>query len=97
MTTAHLPSAANNNYWPELYLNQSLTDANHYAPYSDSPQPRVFGNASPLDPQLFSRMNEFADEILKGDRSAKYSPIEVAQWIEDYAATAADIGWRRPV
>ena len=24
ITTAHLPSAANNNYWPEMYSNQSL-------------------------------------------------------------------------
>lgn len=88
ITTTHLPSAANNNYWPELYLNQSLVDAEHFAPYSDTTAPRVFGNASPLDPQLFSRMNEFADELLKGDRSAKYSPIEVAQWIEDYATAA---------
>jgi hypothetical protein len=90
VTTAYLPSAANNNYWPELYLNQSLIDADHFAPYSDTTAPRVFGNASPLDPQLFSRMNEFADELLKGARSAKYSPVEVAQWIEDYAATATE-------
>ena len=30
-----------------------------------------------------------ADELLKGEHSGKYSPIEVAQWIEDYAAAAA--------
>ena len=54
------------------------------------PAPRVFGNVSPLDPQLFSRINDFADELLKGERSGKYSPIEVAQWIEDYAAAASE-------
>ena len=47
---------------------------------------RCSATVSPLDPQLFSRMNDFADELLKGERSGKYSPIEVAQWIEDYAA-----------
>ena len=26
VTTAHLPSAANNNYWPEIYTNQSLLE-----------------------------------------------------------------------
>jgi len=26
VTTAHLPSAANNNYWPEMYVNMSLVD-----------------------------------------------------------------------
>src|SRR5262249_50721422 len=48
-----------------------------------------FGNVSPFDPQLFSRINDFADGLVAGERSAKYSPIEVAQWIEDYAAGAA--------
>jgi len=43
---------------------------------------------SPLDPQLFYRMDEFADDLLKGERSAKYTPIEVATWIEGYATAA---------
>ena len=79
-----MPSAANNNYWPELYTNQSLV-VGAKTEYSDTPAPKVFGNTSPLDPQLFSRMTDFADELLKGDRSGKYSPIEVAQWLEDLA------------
>ena len=64
-------------------------DAAHPGPYTDSPSPKVFGNVSPLDPQLFGRINDFADQLLKGERSATYSPIEVAQWTEDYAADAA--------
>jgi hypothetical protein len=89
VTTAHGPSAANNNYWPEIYLNQSLVDAAHPGPYTDTPAPRVFGNVSPFDPQLFSRMNDFADALLEGEPSGQYSPIEVAQWIEDFAAAAS--------
>jgi hypothetical protein len=89
ITTAHLPSAANNSYWPEVYLNHSLVDAEHPGPYTDTPTPKVFGAVSPLDPQLFARINDFADELLKGERSGMYSPIEVAQWIEDYAAEAS--------
>ena len=88
ITTAHAPSAGNNTYWPEVYLNHSMVDSAHPGPYTDSPAPKVFGNVSPLDPQLFSRINDFADELLKGERSGKYSPIEVAQWIEDYAGEA---------
>jgi hypothetical protein len=89
VTTAHLPSAANNNYWPEMYINQSIIDARLGHAYSDTPSPKTFGNVSPLDPQLFSRINDYADELIKGPRSGKYTPIEVAQWIEDYAETAA--------
>ena len=90
ITTAYGPSAANNNYWPELYLNQSLFDAEHFAPYSDTPAPKIFGNASPFDPQLFSRMNEFAEQLLGGRMDGKYSPLEVAQWIEDYSHEALE-------
>jgi len=89
VTTSHGTSAGNNTYWPEVYLNQSMLDGEHYEPYSDTPVPRVFGNVSPLDPQLFSRINDFADALLKGEASAKYSPVEAAQWVEDYAAEAA--------
>jgi hypothetical protein len=86
VTTAYAPSAANNAYWPELYCNQSMVDAEHYEPYSDSVLPRVFGNASPFDPELFQSMNECAEELLEGKASGKYTPIDVAQWIEDFAA-----------
>jgi hypothetical protein len=89
ITTGHGASAGNNTYWPEVYLNQSMFDAQHFAPYTDTPTPKVFGNVSPLDPQLFSSINDFADGLLSGKGNGKYSPIDVAQWIEDYAAVAA--------
>ncbi|MDP2995870.1 MAG: hypothetical protein Q8N47_00190, partial [Bryobacterales bacterium] len=89
VTTAHGASAGNNTYWPEMYLNQSMIDADRAGPYGDSPAPRVFGNVSPMDPQLFYRINDYADDFLAGKRGGKYSPIEVAQWIEDYAAAGS--------
>lgn len=87
--TSHGPSAANNSYWPEMYTNQSIVDVNKKGSYSDTLSPKVFGYVSPFDPQLFLRINDFAEEILKGDHSGKYSPVESAQWIEDYAEAAA--------
>jgi hypothetical protein len=72
-----------------VYLNQSMVEAQRGSPYTDTPAPKVFGNVSPLDPQLFSRINDFADELLSGERTGKYSPIEAAQWIEDYAGAAS--------
>jgi hypothetical protein len=88
VTTAHMPSAANNTYWPEIYTNHPMVESGKN-PYTDTPAPKVFGNVTPLDPQLFSRMSDFADELLKGERGGKYSPVEVAQWLDDLAATAA--------
>ena len=87
--TVHGASAGNNTYWPEMYTNMSIPDPNKKNPYADSPSPRIFGNVSPTDPQMFLGINDFAKEQLNSARSGKYSPIEVAQWIEDYADAAA--------
>ena len=94
ITTAHLPSAANNNYWPEIYTNQSLVEPST-TEYTDTPSPKTFGSTSPLDPQLFSRIDDFAGELLRGERSGKYSPIEVAQWLEDLAGATRPSNARR--
>jgi hypothetical protein len=90
VTTAHLPSAACDAYWPEIYWNQPVVAEPRRNPYSDSPAPKTFQNASPADPQLFSRMSDFARELLHGERSGKYSPIEVAQHLEDLAIPGVD-------
>jgi len=89
ITTAHLPSAAHDTYSPEFYTNQSIPDPNAPAPYGDTPAPRVFGNVSPLDPQLFATIDEYVGQLLAREGSGKYSPIEVALWIEDLAEAAA--------
>jgi len=89
VTTAHCPSAANNNYWPEIYTNMPIVDATKNHLYGDTPAPKVFGAVSSLDPELFSRVNDFAGELLSGQRDGKYSPLEVAKWLEDLSATAA--------
>jgi hypothetical protein len=89
ITTAHLPSAANETFNPEYYANQPIVDASRPSPYGDTPAPKVFGNVSPLDPQLFSSSNEFVAELVSKKRSAKYSPLEIAQWLDDKANSAA--------
>ena len=90
VTTAHTPSASNYSYWPEMGVNMSILDEAGARPYGETPAPRRFGTASPLDPQLFVRAEEFADQLLKGEVSGKYTPVEVAQWLEDFAQIAAE-------
>jgi hypothetical protein len=85
VTSAYGPSAANNNYWPEIYTNMPIIDTGAKTVYSDTPSPKTFGNASSFDPELFSNANEFAEELLQRRPSGKYSPIQVAQWLEDLA------------
>ena len=92
ITTAHLEAAANNEYWPELYVNMSLVNAPGTAPFADTTQPKRFGGVSPLDPQLFSRPDDYADELLAGTVGGKYSPVDVAQWLESLAGAANNSG-----
>ncbi|HTC83671.1 MAG TPA: hypothetical protein VK683_04915, partial [Rhizomicrobium sp.] len=82
ITSAHMASASNHAFWPEMYSNQPIVDGTSYVPYSDTPQPRVFANVSPLDPQLFSTIAEHAGDLLAGRANPKYSPAEVAAWLD---------------
>ena len=85
ITTTHMPSAANAIYWPEIYTNQSIVIDNAKDPYYDTPAPKRFGTVSPLDPQFFAGIDEFVDGWLASKPGAKYSPLEIAQWLQDLA------------
>jgi hypothetical protein len=87
-TVAHCPSAANNLFWPEMYWNMPIVDARRRHPYSDTPSPKRFGAVSPLDPEFFSRIDDFADALIKGEPHAKHSPAWVAAEMESHAARA---------
>jgi hypothetical protein len=89
LTSAHLPSASNHSFWPEMYTNMPIVRAGEPSPYSDTPEPRCFGTVSPLDPQLFATIDEHVADEMGGAANPKYSPIEVAQWIEDCATAAS--------
>ncbi len=89
VTSAHLPSASNHAFWAEIYDNMPIVLGSERSPYSDTPTPKCFGTVSPLDPQLFSTIADHAGDLLAGRANAKYSPIEVAQWLEDYSALSA--------
>lgn len=89
VTSAHGPSAANNTYWPEMYTNMSIVGSGEETIYGDSPSPKVFGNASSFDPEIFCTANDCAREMLQNRRSGRISPVHVAGWLEDMADSAA--------
>ena len=88
VTTAHCPSAANNNYWPEMYTSMAIVDPKRPHPYSDTLSPKRFGTVSPLDPEFFSRVDDLAGQLARGETGAKYSPAWVGALLETEAATA---------
>ncbi len=97
VTSAYLPSADDNKYWPELYTNMPICwgDSGEASPppsphpYSDALVPKRFGNASPLDPMLFATTEEAVDEALRGELSGRYAPLDVADWLDGLASAAA--------
>jgi hypothetical protein len=88
-TTAHLPSAASDAYWVEVIYNMSLYDTGRAGPYnSEAPSPKVFGNVTSIDPQMFSSVNEYVDGLLNDKPMARYSPLVVATQLQVWAEKA---------
>ena len=82
ITTAWLPSASNHSFWPELYSPISIIPANGKPLYGDSPAPHNVSAISPLDPQLFSTIDQHAKDLISGAKNARYSPSEIIVWVE---------------
>src|SRR5437763_5847903 len=58
-------------------------------PYSDPPAPKRFGTVSPLDPELFSTIEECATALIEDRAIGKFTPLEVAEWLDSLAAEGA--------
>jgi len=87
LTSAHLPSASNHDLQYEMAMNMPIV-AGVDTPYNDTPEPKLYGYASPLDPQLFSTIADCADDLIAGRANAKYSPVEVATWLDGFAGAS---------
>ena len=88
ITVAHHPSASNNTYWPEIYTNMPIVNEERRHPYRDTLAPKLFGNVSSLDPDMFSSIEEYAEDIVRDEPNARYSPLDVARWLEADAVAA---------
>lgn len=88
ITVSHLPSAAHNGYWPEMYANMPIAKTAKPAHYGDTPAPKTFNYVSPLDPALFYTIDEYAQDAIQNRRTGKYSPVEVAGRLERLAENA---------
>ena len=69
---------------------QGGQDEKRAQPYGDTPSPRVFGTVSSLDPQLFATVEECAEALVNAKAPAKYTPLDVAEWLEDLSTSASE-------
>jgi hypothetical protein len=88
VTLAHGPSASNNSYWPELYTNMPIARDMPGRPYYDTPAPPRFQTVETFDRCFFQRMDEAARILIEGRTDGRYSPMEVANWLEALATGA---------
>jgi len=87
ITQTHGPSVSNNLYFPEIYTNVSIISEGTKRPYGlDTDQPNRFGNISTFDPQLFANAVEYAENLTAPGTLRKYTPLDVADWLEELAA-----------
>ncbi len=88
LTSAHDPSASNQQYWPEIATNQSIVDGRAAGPFGETPAPKTFGAVTSLDPQMFLSVNQTADALLAGKTMAAINVLEVAAMMEKWSTTA---------
>ncbi|TDC98361.1 hypothetical protein [Actinomadura sp. 7K507] len=91
VTVAHTPSASNNAYWPEVYADLPISPwvrPRHYAWDTTSTD---WTGVSSLDPELFYTVGEYTDDALTGRLRGKYTPLEVASWIERFTAEGESV------
>jgi hypothetical protein len=86
VTLAHGPSASNNHYWPEIATNLGLVDGSGRRAFAfDMEGPVRFGNAPTFDSALFATAREYAEHLLAGETCHLYTPLDVADWLDDMA------------
>src|ERR1019366_8617107 len=66
VTTAWCPSASNHEFWPEMLTPVSILPYTARPLYTDSPAPHNVSAISPLDPQLFTTIDQHAKDLVAG-------------------------------
>jgi hypothetical protein len=90
VTTAWCPSASNHEFWPEMLTPVSILPYTGRAPYSDSPAPHNVSAISPLDPQLFTTIDQHAKDLVAGTKNARYNTSEVIAWLEAMVSASTE-------
>ena len=89
ITTAWLPSASNHSFWPEIFTPLSLLPVTGKPLYGDSPAPHNVSAISPLDPQLFTTIDQHARDLVSATPSARYNSGDVIAWLDTMTRTSA--------
>jgi hypothetical protein len=87
VTTAHMPVHPSLRYWTEMNTGWALfaeNNLNKTASY-DFVSNITYGSTEPSDHGLFYGIDEYADAVATKTFSGKYSPFQVADWLDALA------------
>jgi hypothetical protein len=88
VTTAWLPSASNHEFWPEMLTSVQILPYTKSPLYGDSPAPHNVSAISPLDPQLFTTIDQHAGNLVNNKPDARYNTSDVLSWLESLITTS---------
>jgi hypothetical protein len=87
VTTAHMPVHPSLRYWTEMNTGWALFAGNNLNKPKDYDFVKeiTYGSTEPSDHGLFYGIDEFVQDEVSGKFSGKYSPLQVAAWLDDMA------------
>ena len=88
ITAAWLPSASNHEFWPEMLTPVQILPYTDRPLYGDNPAPHNVSAISPLDPQLFTTIDQHAQNLVNNKPDARYNTSEVITWLESLVHTS---------
>ena len=88
VTVTHAVGASISGYWPEMYIDMPIVDGPHVDHYAGDSGVTRFGAVSSFDPVLFASVDEYATHLAAGTTDGRYSPLDVAGWLESLAQEA---------
>jgi hypothetical protein len=88
VTAAWLPSASNHEFWPEMLTTVQILPYTKSPLYGDNPAPHNVSAISPLDPQLFTTIDQHAENLVNNKPDARYNTSEVISWLESLVTTS---------
>lgn len=87
ITTVHMPVHPSLRYWTELNTGWALFFENNLNTIQkyDFDSIITYGSTEPSDHGLFYGIDEYARDLVAGTLSGKYSPLQSAHWLEEFA------------
>ena len=93
ITAAHMPVHPSLRYWTEKNTGYAIFHENNIEAlrHFDWQQIVTYGNSEPSDQGLFYAIDRYAKDLCEETLKGKYSPLQVAAWLDDLARSVKSL------